>query len=35
MLFINAALQLFHLHTGKVPISTLDEKAEGRGVSEY
>lgn len=32
LLFINAVLQLFHLYTGKVSMSTKDGIAEGRGI---
>ena len=35
LLFINAVLQLFHLYTGKVAISTKDGIAEGGGVLEH
>lgn len=35
LLFINAVLQLFHLYTGKVSISTKDRIVEGGGVLEH
>lgn len=33
--FISAVLQLFHLYTGKIQISTKNEIAESRGVLEH